>query len=104
MRYDEPRLVWTSLPITIKTSERIKSVASRINSRESEPGALASNASIPPVGICPGGLFSPRRALARDFLRQAHGVYVLRALLMLKPGLARVPSQVHAFNKQRSWV
>jgi len=27
-------------------------------------------------------------------------VYVLRALLSLKPGLARVPSQVHAFNKQ----
>jgi len=61
----------------------------------------ASNAYMPPLGTCPGGLlFSFCRELARSCLRQAHGVYVLRALLLLKPGLARVPSQVHAFNKQ----
>ena len=76
----------------------------RSREREKQVGSqclAASNAYMPPLGTCPGGLlFSFCRELARSCLRQAHGVYVLRALLLLKPGLARVPSQVHAFNKQ----
>jgi hypothetical protein len=66
---------------------------------EQQPGKQVGS-QIPPLGTCPGGLFSPCRELARSCLRQTHGVYVLRALLLLKPNLARVPSQVHVFNKQ----